>query len=297
VTISRSNALFVVVVVLAITVAAIVVQSGQTAGAARPTTVAVSLAASSLEASSTGSALSESDPAQQVPNLDQFTSRDPFIQATASPGASPTATASPTSSASPSPSPSPTPTVFEATVRLKVSLDGKKIDETFSQCRRGAVLPPGRPLLRIAAVFGDRVKFEPIDGYRLVGSSDSKTFEVWTGKSASPSIRKGSLTTLCWVSVLHIGGDGTGSSSDEQAPLGVASGQSIEALSIVSLNGVPGVILAVDDTVYPAEEIGQTFTTVWGQIEVIGVDEAAHTVTVEHGDLQETLHLGQPVSQ
>jgi hypothetical protein len=297
VTISRSNALFVIVVVLATTVAAIVVQSGHPAGAARSTPVAVSLAASSLETFSTGSALSGSDSAQQVPNLDQFTSRDPFIQATASPAASPTPTPSPASSSSPSPSPSPTPTAFTATVRLKVSLGAKKIDETFDECRRCDDLPPGRPLLRVAAVFVDRVKFEAIGGYSLVGTGGRRSFEVWAGKPASQSIRKGDRTTVCSLSVLHIGGGGTGSSSDEQAPLGVAAGQSIEVLSIVSLNGLPGAILEVDGTAYPAEEIGQTLATVWGQIQILGVDEAVHTVTIEHGDLQETLRLGQPVSQ
>jgi hypothetical protein len=296
VTISRPNALFVIVVVLAMTAAVVVVQSGH-AHAASGTSTAASLTDSSMEASSTTSDLAAPDPALQVPDLDQFTSRDPFIQATAAPGAGPTATPNPTASSSPSPSPSPTPTAFKATVHLKVRLGTKDINETFSECKRGDVLPTDRPLLRVAAVFVDRVKFEPVSGYSLVAAGDRKTFEVWIGNPALQSVRKDGRTTVCAISVLRVGSGGTGSSSDEQAPLSRAAGQSIEALSIVSLNGDPGAILEVDGTVYPAEEIGQPFTTDWGQLEVLGTNAAAQTVTIQHADLQETLHLGRPVSQ
>ena len=181
-------------------------------------------------------------------------------------------------------------------MHLKVSLGTKDINETFGECKRGDVLPPGRPLLRIAAIFDDRVKFEPVDGYSLVGA-DRKTFEVWTGKPASQSIGKGGHTTVCSVSVLRIGSAEAGGSSDAMAPLGLAAGHSIEVLEIGANNGVPSASFEVDGTVYAAEEIGQSFTTDWGQIEVLGVDDVAHTVTIEHGDLQETLRLGRPVSQ
>lgn len=295
-TISRSNAVLALVVVLAIAAAVVVVHSGH-ARAASPAAGDTSLADSALVASSTGSALSASDPAQQVPDLDQFTSRDPFIQATGAPAASPTPAASAASSSSPSPSSSRTPSAFAATVCLKASLGARHIDETFSKCKGGDVLPPDQPLLRIAAVFGDRVKFEPIGGYRLVGTGGRTTFEVWTGRPASQSIRKGDHTTPCSLSVSHIEGGGTYASSEVGASLGFAPGHSIDVLTIGANNGVPSASFEIDGALYTGEEIGQGFATDWGQIEVMGIDEAARTVTIEHADLQETLHVGRPVSQ
>ena len=296
-TISRSNAVLVIVVVLAITAAAIVVQSGHVGTVSR-TPVVASLADTSLAASSTSSDVVASDPAQQVPNLDQFTSRDPFIQATAAPApaTSPTPTSSPTSSPSPSPSPSPTAPP-DASVHLKVRLGKRNINEIFTDCKVGDVLPPGAPLLRIKGIFADRIKFQLIDGYTLVDAHGKKIFEVGATKSTTRSIKKDTHVTACFVNVLRIGGGGTGASSGEKAPLSLTAGHSIEVLEIGANNGVPSASFEVDGAVYATEQIGQVFTTDWGQIEVLGVNAVAKTVTIQHADLQETLHLEQPVSQ
>ncbi len=58
-----------------------------------------------------------------------------------------------------------------------------------------------------------------------------------------------------------------------------------------------GASILVDGSVYAAEEIGQTFATSWGDIKVLGVNDAARTVTIEHGDLVETLRLGRVASR
>jgi hypothetical protein len=302
--ISRSNAVLVMVVVVALVVAAAVVQDDR-AGGTNTTTApaaagangraAAGLTDSSLETSSTGSALSASDPAQQVPDLDQFTSHDPFIQVTAAPITSPTPT--PSASSSPSPTPRPTPAALQATVRVEVRLGSRSINETFSDRRRGDSLPPSQPLLSIAAVFGDRVKFDLVGGYVLVGASGDKTFEVWRAKPSSRSIRKGGRTTVCSVSVLRIGDAQTGGSSNAKSPLGPAAGHTIEVLQIGANDGVPSASFEVDGVLYTGEEVGENFTSDWGQIAVLGADDAARTVTIEHGDLEETLRVGQPVSQ
>jgi hypothetical protein len=292
-TISKSNTVLVIVVVLAIAAASAVAAHGHQTGKANAAELsAASVADSSMAASSTSSDLAAPDPAQQVPNLDQFTGRDPFIQLTAAPAASPTP------SSSPSPSPSVTPSASPlVSVHLKVRLGKRDVNETFTDCKRSDRLPPSAPALRIAAIFSDRVKFDLIDGYALVGDGGKKIFEVERTRPTLHTIKKGAATTVCSVAVLRIGDGGTGASSSEKAPLSLAATHSIEALEIGANNGVPSAGFAVDGAVYPAEEIGQTFTTDWGQIEVLGANAVAQTVTIQHADLQETLHVGRPVSQ
>ena len=296
-TISKSNSVLVIVVVLAIAAASVVAAHGHQIGKADAAELsAASLTDASIEAASTSSSLAALDPAQQVPNLDQFTSRDPFIQATAAPAASPTPTSSPSSNPSPSPSPTPSAPPL-VSVHLKVRLGKRNVNETFTDCKRTDCLPPRAPVLRIAGIFSDRVKFDLIDGYVLVGHGGKKIFGVWRSKPTLQTISRGSVKTVCCVSVLEIGDGGSGASSSEKAPLSLTAGHSIEVLEIAANNGVPSAGFAVDGAVYPAEKIGQTFTTDWGQIEVLGANAVAQTVTIQHADLQETLHVGRPVSQ
>ena len=139
---------------------------------------------------------------------------------------------------------------------------------------------------------------ELIGGYTLVGAQGQKSFEVWSAKPTARSISKGDVTTVCSVAVVRItGGASGGGSGVTIVPLSLASGHSIDTLEIGANNGVPSASFEVDGTLYSAEEIGATFTTSWGQIEVIGINSPARTVTILHGDLQETLHVGQAVSK
>jgi len=92
--IDRSNVVLVLVVVAAIAVAAVVAVHGHAGngatamsayGAENPSVAG--LADTSAVASSTGSGADALDPAKQNPTLDQFHSRNPFIQATGAPAA------------------------------------------------------------------------------------------------------------------------------------------------------------------------------------------------------------------
>ena len=90
-TINKSNAVLVIVVVAAIAMASVVAVHGHGAGTTAlgaygaDNPAVAGLADTSTVASSTGSGASAVDPAKQDPTLDQFHSRNPFIQATAAP--------------------------------------------------------------------------------------------------------------------------------------------------------------------------------------------------------------------
>ena len=51
----------------------------------------------------------------------------------------------------------------------------------------------------------------------------------------------------------------------------------------------------MDGTTYANKQVGNVFTTDWGQIEVLAVGFDAKTVTVLHGDETLVLHAGQLV--
>ena len=51
----------------------------------------------------------------------------------------------------------------------------------------------------------------------------------------------------------------------------------------------------VDGKTYADKEVGDVFTTSWGEIEVLSINVGAQTVTILHGDQTLTLHAGQVI--
>ena len=76
---------------------------------------------------------------------------------------------------------------------------------------------------------------------------------------------------------------------------GTTQGHSIKVLSIDSQNGTASATFDVDGATYADKQVGDTFTTDWGQIKVVAIDFDAQTVTILHGDVTLTLHAGQAV--
>ena len=53
----------------------------------------------------------------------------------------------------------------------------------------------------------------------------------------------------------------------------------------------------VDGVTYANKQVGDTFSTGWGQIKILGINVGAQTVTILHGDVRITLHVGQSVAK
>ena len=83
-------------------------------------------------------------------------------------------------------------------------------------------------------------------------------------------------------------------SSDTGATL---AGHTIKALSIETSDGVPSATLVVDGHTYAARKVGAVISTSWGQIKVVGINTPAQTVTILHGDVQVTIHVGDTVNK
>jgi hypothetical protein len=315
-TTSKSNAILAIVVVAAIAVASIVAVHGHggatalgTYGAGNP--AAAGLADTSTVASSTGSAATAADPAKQQPTLDQFTSRNPFIQATSAPSGGTTGTTTtPTSSTSPNPSStsSPTPKAVSADITVKSGAVGA----TYIDQKVGDKLPPAGSAFKIRSIDSSGVTFELLNGYTVGSGTSTKTFTV--AQASTPTqvtLVNGSATPkVYYVTVVHIsystGGSsssssgatsGTSSSTGSSGTSNSPAGHNIQALSIETSNGVPSATITVDGTTFAARTVGQVTSTSWGQIKVIGINAPAQTVTILHADVQITLHVGQSVAK
>jgi hypothetical protein len=270
------------------------VTSLSASGAENP--AAAGLADTSGVASSTGSGLAAVDPAKQDPTLDQFTSRNPFIQATAAPstdGSTPAPTGTPTAS------PSATPKPVAADIHIKSG----SVNATYSDQKVGAELPPSAKVFKVTAISSTAVTFELLNGYTLGGDTSKKTFAVTQSTSPTQVILvNGSKQSVYLITVLQIvlSGNGSGSGASGSGGSGSASdiaGHSIKAISIETHNGVPGATLVVDGTTFAAKNVGDVMTTSWGQIKILGINGPAQTVTILHADVQITLHVGQSVSK
>ena len=312
-TMNKSNVVLVIVVVAAIAVASVVAVHGHggatsalsAAGAENPSMAG--LADTSTVASSTGSGASAVDPAKQDPTLDQFHSRDPFIQTTPAPAPSGSVTPEPTTSSSASPSPSPK--AVAANIRLKSG----SATANYGDQKVGDKLPPAAAVFKITAISPSTVTFELLNGYTLGANTSKTTFPV--AQSTAPTqviLENGTHQSEYLITVQQIifsgssssgGGSSSGgtssggSSSDTGGSASSVAGHNITALSIENSNGVPSATLVVDGTTYAAERIGKVITTSWGQIKILGINGPAQTVTVLHADVQVTLRVGQSVSK
>ena len=212
-TTNRSNVVLVIVVVAAIAMASVVAVRGHSgAGATAQSTygaenpAAAGLADTSGVASSTGSGLAAVDPAKQDPTLDQFTSRNPFIQATAVPTTGP--------SASPTPSSSPSPTGPAANIRIG-SPSGAG---TYTLQRVGAELPPDSSVFKITAISTNGVAFTVVNGYKIAGSSSTSIGPLPESLLPTPvTVEKGSKETAYSITVMWIGTASSSSTSGGEA--------------------------------------------------------------------------------
>jgi hypothetical protein len=300
-TTSKSNAIMAIVVVAAIALASVVAVHGHggatamgTYGSGNP--AAAGLADTSSVASSTGSAATVADPAKQQPTLDQFTSRNPFIQATAAPGSTSTATGSP------SPSTSPTPSSMTANIIVKSGSAGA----TYRDQRVGDKLPPAGSVFSIRSIAPSGVTFKLLDGYTIGAGTKTTSFTVAQADTPTQvTLVNGSSQKVYYVTVVSIGNvtssssssSGTSSSTGSGGTSNSTAGHSIKALSIETSNGVPSATITVDGTTFAARTVGQVTTTSWGQVKVVGINAPAQTVTILHADVQVTLHVGQSVAK
>jgi hypothetical protein len=307
--IDRSNVVLVLVVVAAIAVAAVVAVHGHAGngatamsayGAENPSVAG--LADTSAVASSTGSGADALDPAKQNPTLDQFHSRNPFIQATGAPAAS----GSTAPSSEPTSSPTATPTPVSANIRVKSG----GVDGTYNDQKVGDKLPPAASVFKITAISSAGVTFELLNGYTIGGAG--KTFGPVAAETLPTAVKlqNGSKSVTYFITVLQLndsggnGGSGGGSSSGSGNGSGSGGGSAssdvghaIKAVSIETSNGVPSATLVVDGTTYAAKKVGAVVNTAWGQVKILGINAVAQTVTVLHADVQVTLHVGQSVSK
>ena len=312
-TINKSNAVLVLVVVAALAVASVVAVHGHGAPASAMATTAIDnpaaagLADTSAATSSTSGVASAADPAKQEPTLDQFTSRDPFIQVASGTVAASGSTATPTAEASP----------VAADISVKF---GAVPAKTYRDQQVGDGLPPAPPAFTVKLIQSGGVTFELVGDYTINGQANDKTFEVLTGDTKQLTLDKGTTQTTYVITVLDLvynnsgssgsssssgsgssssSGSGSSSSSGSSSDTSSSSyaGHSIKALSIETANGVPSATIVVDGTTYAARKVGAIISTSWGQIKILGINSPAQTVTVLHGDVQVTLHVGQSVSK
>ena len=213
------------------------------------------------------------DPAKQEPALDKFNSKDPFTPLV------PTAAGSPLSSPSPSGS---------GTAETPTGADIKINDKPYS-VSKGDKVPPGSPAFVIADITSNGVKFDLLHGQTF--SDGSTSVLVPEGQIVTVQSKGGKTYDLAVVQLTYAGTGGGGGGGGG----GTTQGHSIKVLSIDSQNGTASATFDVDGTTYADKQVGDTFTTDWGQIRVVAIDFAAQTVTILHGDVTLTLHAGQAV--
>jgi hypothetical protein len=217
------------------------------------------------------------------PTLDQFTSRNPFIQATSAPTAGAASSSSSTSS---------TP----ATVAANLLINSPSQNGKYTLCRVGTVLPPTSSVFKITAIGTSGVAFALINGYTLNGGTGVGPIAESTTPT-SLTLKKGSSTYTYSVEVVWIGSSATGTSGSSSTTSTGAVTHSIKAVAITTASGVPSATVAVDGTTLAPQKVGAVASTSWGQIEIIGINGPAQTITILHADAQLTVRVGQAVSQ
>jgi len=244
--------------------------AGSDAGSSGAASPSGDTAASAFYSDDGTTALAAADPARQVPVLDKFTSKDPFI-----PFPTPGATTSP--SASPSASGSPQANKLAAKV---------KVDGTSYSVMQGDKVPGGSAAaFTVSSITSDAVTFQIIDGELENGD---KSFTVNVGEMVTVTEKTSGVSYT--ISVTSIGEAGTGGGSG-----GSVAKHSITVLSVSSQNGTPMVTLEVDGKTYSDKKVGAVISTSWGEIKVIAINVDAQTVTLLHGDQTITLRAGQMV--
>jgi hypothetical protein len=242
-------------------------------GAADPSAPAggdVAATSSGLYSDDGEAALAAADPAKEQPLLDRFTSKDPFI-----PFPTPGASVAPSGS----PSPDATSTAAPTDLSAKIKVDGTNYTVT-----QGDKVPGGSAAeFTVTGVSSGDVTFQVIDGALENGD---KSFAVNLGEAVRVTLESGVSYD---ISVVSIGSSSGGGGS------GGSSAHSIAVLSINSQNGVAVATFEVDGKTYSDKQVGDIFSTSWGEIEVLSINVGAQTVTILHGDQTLTLHAGQVI--
>lgn len=221
------------------------------------------------------------DPAKQQPVLDQFTSKDPFYDNSlgiASTSSTASSTPVPTSSSTPTPTPTSTSTAVSPT-GAKITVNG-----TAYTVKAGDKIPVASPLFTISAIASPAgVTFTPLSG---TFDSGATALVVAAGASATDGYKgttyKFDVTQLTYPS--------TGGSSTPSTNV-------IQLTQINTLNGQSSATFVVNGVTYANKVVGDVFTTSWGQIEVLGINAGAQTVTILHGDVTLILRPGQSVTK
>ena len=330
-TMNRSTVVLVLVIVTAVAVGAVVAANTHGPGAATAMGTYGSDSLSAQGLADTGTATSSintptgADPAKQEPVLNLFHSRNPFIQVTSGPttNVGGEIITTPTPSTSPSASGSPGTSVPHA---ANITLVEKSGAATYNNQVVGAKLPPSSPLFKIIKLSSAGVQFKLLNGYAL--EDGSTTFLVPVGTAGTTVILSkgtGGTQKTVTIKVLQIvykttggsgsgdsgsGGSGSGSgsgsgggSSGSLSSTGSPSGSSsttvhtIKVLSIDTKNGTPSTTLVVAGATYANKQVGDTFTTSWGQVKVVGINGPGQTVTLLHADVRLTIHVGQSYSK
>jgi hypothetical protein len=212
------------------------------------------------------------DPAKQEPVLDLFVAKDPFLPL----GGEPIPTPEPTPTPTPTPSPTPNP------INADVSIDGEEYNVAA-----GDETPTSSPAFYVASLAPSGVTFELVDGQTFDDGSTS--VEVAEGQDVVvTNADTGETYRLSVISLNYSGGG-------EEKP--VASGHSIELLSINTQNGNDTATFKVDGTTYADQAVGAVFATGWGEIKILAIDAGAQTVTILHGDDTLVIHVGEIIEK
>jgi hypothetical protein len=235
------------------------------------------------------------DPAKTEPILDKFHSKNPFEQLYSS-AAGTAGTGAPPTAGSPAPSGSPTANIVGADIKIN--------DKIYQNAQEGDKLPNSSSgPFQVLAITAAGVQFKLLGGY-VIGE-DTTTFTVNLNEPTEVNLSGPDGDKTYMVNVLRLiysatggtggtGGTGTGTGGGTT----VTQGQhSIKVLSIDTQNGVPSCTLVVDGVTYANKKVGDTFSTGWGQIKILGINVGAQTVTILHGDVRVTLQVGQSVAK
>jgi len=215
------------------------------------------------------------DPAKVEPNLDKFTSKDPFAPMS---GTIPTITPS-TPVVTPTATPTATP---ENPTSADVTIQGSK-----STVKAGQDTPKTDPVFKVVSITPDGVTFELLNSQQFDDGSSSVT--VAEGETANVKNADTGTSYTITVDSLNYGESGGGGSS--------VSGHTIKLLSINTQNGTDTATFEIDGTTYADKAVGATFKTDWGQVRVMAIDAGGQTVTILHGDDTLVLHVGQTIEK
>lgn len=209
-----------------------------------------------------GAATPAADPAKEEPVLDKFLSKNPFVVV---------------------PEPNIGTSGMGTVVGAKVKVNG-----TTSTVVEGDKVPTSKPAFSIAAISSADVTFALLNGRQFEDGSSSVI--VGVGEAVKVVVGDGNKSyTLSVVEILFKNSSGGGASG------GGGGSHSISLLSISAANGEPAATIKVDGTTYSDKQVGDSFSTSWGEVKVLAINEGQQTVTVQHGDETIVLHAGQAV--